>query len=71
MLEQLARVTTVNAVSVIGDDKVVNMRANIAEDGSISFGKTVRNAELYVSNREQCDSDYADFETEVLKLAQA
>ena len=68
MLNKFMKTVSINAVSTVDDTVVLNMRANIAEDGSISFGKNVRNAELYVANMETCDSDYAQFEKKVLEL---
>ena len=67
MLSDFAKVTTFNADSVVDDKVVVRMRATINNDGSISYGKTVRNVEAYLSNSEACDADYAEFEAEVLK----
>lgn len=70
MLQNFQKVTNFNADSVIEEKVVIRMRATINEDGSINYGKTVKNVESYMSNQEQCDSDFEEFETEVLKMAQ-
>ena len=67
MLNEFVKVTSFNAESVIDDKVVVRMRATINEDGSISYGKTVKDVDAYVANSEACDADYANFEAEVLK----
>lgn len=68
MMSDFTKVTNINANSLIDGEKVVSMRATIAEDGTVSFGKTVRNTELYLANLEQCDADYSAFEAKVREL---
>ena len=70
MMKDFVRVTTMTANSVAGDVVAVGMRATLNEDGTWNIAKNVRNAELYLSNKETCDADYAEFEAEVLKVAQ-
>ena len=68
MLKNVTQTINVNANSVINDVPVLMMRATIMSDGTISYGKTVRDKDLYLENLEQCDADYAEFEAEVRKL---
>ena len=70
MMNDLAKVTTITANSYVGESIAIAMRATLNEDGTWNVVKNVRNAELYLANKETCDADYAEFETEVLKLAQ-
>lgn len=71
MVNNFSKVTNITANSVIDGLIAVSMRATVAEDGTWNIVKTVRNSEVYLGNQKQCDSDYAEFEAEVLKIAQA
>lgn len=70
MIKDLSKLTTITANSYIEDSIAVAMRATLNEDGTWNIVKNVRNAELYLANKETCDADYAQFEAEVLKAAQ-
>ena len=70
MMKDLAKVTTITANSYVEDGIAIAMRATLNEDGTWNVVKNVRNAELYLANKEACDADYAEFEAEVLKAAQ-
>lgn len=70
MMKDLSKVTTITANSYVEDGIAISMRATLNEDGTWNIVKNVRNAELYLANKESCDADYAEFETEVLKAAQ-
>ena len=70
MMKDYSKVTTITANSYVEGTIAVAMRATLNEDGTWSISKTVRNAEVYLANKETCDADYAEFETEVLKVAQ-
>lgn len=71
MMKDLAKVTTITANSYVEDGGIaIAMRATLNEDGTWNVVKNVRNAELYLANKEACDADYAEFEAEVLKAAQ-
>lgn len=65
MMSDLTKVTTLTAMCMIDGEKTVSMRATIAEDGTVTFGKTIRNTEVYLANLEQCDADFAEFEAKV------
>ena len=39
------------------------------ESGTWNVVKSVRDAEIYLANLEQCDADYAEFEAKVRELA--
>lgn len=71
MMKDFARVTTMTANSVVGDVVAVGMRATLNEEGTWNIAKNIRNSEVYLANKEICDADYAEFEAEVLKIAQA
>lgn len=71
MMKDLAKVTTMTANSVIENVVAVGMRATLNEDGTWNLAKNVRNSEVYLANKETCDADYAEFEAEVLRVAQA
>lgn len=70
MMKDLSKLTTITANSYVEDAIAVAMRATLNEDGTWNIVKNVRNAELYLSNKETCDADYAEFEAEVLRAAQ-
>lgn len=70
MMKDLSRVTTITANSHVDGGIAVAMRATLNEDGTWNIVKNVRDAELYLANKEACDADYAEFEAEVLKAAQ-
>lgn len=70
MMKDYSKVTTITANSYVEETIAVAMRATLNEDGTWSISKTVRNAEVYLANKETCDADYAEFEAEVLKAAQ-
>ena len=70
MMKDLAKVTTITANSYVENGIAIAMRATLNEDNTLNIVKNVRNAELYLANKEACDADYAEFETEVLKAAQ-
>ena len=70
MMKDFSKLTTITANSYVEDVIAVAMRATLNEDGTWNIVKNVRNAELYLANKEACDSDYAEFEAEVLKAAQ-
>lgn len=65
MMNNYVRNINISASSVIDGVNVVNMRANIAENGIVTYGKTIMDMDLYLANLEQCDADYAEFETKV------
>ena len=69
MMKDLSKLTTITANSYVKDAIAVAMRATLNEDGTWNIVKNVRNAELYLANKEACDADYAEFEAEVLKAA--
>jgi len=71
MMSNFTKVTNINANSLIDNVVVITMWASINEDKTVNLGKSVRDTELYFANQEACDADYAEFEAEVLKLAQA
>ena len=70
MMKDLSKLTTISANSYVEVAIAVAMRATLNEDGTWNIVKNVRNAELYLANKEACDADYAEFEAEVLKAAQ-
>lgn len=70
MMKDLSKVTTITANSYVEDGIAIAMRATLNEDNTWNIVKNVRNAELYLANKETCDADYAKFEAEVLKAAQ-
>ncbi|MBQ8279690.1 MAG: hypothetical protein IJZ23_07610 [Roseburia sp.] len=68
MVKNFVRATTVTATSVVDETVVIRMRATINEDGTIGYGKNVLDTERYLANLEQCDADYAEFESKVREL---
>lgn len=70
MMKDLSRVTTITANSYVDGGIAIAMRATLNEDGTWNIVKNVRNAEVYLANREVCDADYEEFEARVLKIAQ-
>lgn len=70
MLKNFNAVTNITASSMVGDAVATTMRA-VIDDGSWNISKSIRDSELYLANQKSCDEDYAEFEAEVLKIAQA
>lgn len=68
MMKDLSRVTTVTANSYVEDNIAISMRASLNESGTWNVVKSVRDAEIYLANLEQCDADYAEFEAYVREL---
>lgn len=71
MMKNFSKVTNITANSTIDNVIAVSMRATVSEDGTWNIVKTIRNSEVYLANQEQCESDYEEFESEVLKVAKA
>ena len=71
MIKSIEKTTNMVAMSTIGDVSVVQLRATIAEDGTANITKNIKNVETYTANKEECDTDYAEFEAKVLEAAQA
>ena len=46
---------------------IVNMYANIPQQGQPTINKTVVNVKGYIANKKACDADIATFEAEVYK----
>lgn len=70
MMKDFSKVTTMTANSTIDNAVAVAMRATLNEDGTWTLNKTIRNADLYLANKTECDNDYEEFETKVLTEAQ-
>lgn len=70
MISNFTKVININANSLIDNVVVVTMWASVNEDKTVNLGKSVRDTEAYFANQEICDADYAEFEAEVLKIAQ-
>lgn len=70
MMKDFSKVTTITANSYVDDVIAIAMRATLMEDGTWNIVKNVRNAELYLANKEVCDADFAEFEAKVLEAAQ-
>lgn len=71
MIKNMEKTTSMVATSAIGDFNAVQFRANIAEDGTVNITKNIKNVEIYSANTEECEADYAEFESAVLKAVQA
>lgn len=64
--KQTTNWSAISAVNVTKDSSDVVMYINAIYDGNdISFSKNIKNKELYNLNKQEVDSDYEDFETEV------
>lgn len=70
MMKDFAKVTTMTANSTVDDAVAVAMRATLNEDGTWMLNKTIRNTEVYLANKTECDADYAEFEVKVLAEAE-
>lgn len=53
--------TTLNYSSVINDEIVVNLYANIPETGETNRNVNILNRSLYESNKEECRADMEAF----------
>lgn len=71
MIKNIDKTVNMVAMSSIGDVSVVQLRATIAEDGTVNITKNIKNVEVYKANTDECDDDYLEFETAVLAAAQA
>lgn len=61
MLKLTKGVTLTGAITI--DDKlVINVTATIPESGSPSSNKIIFDPDLYLANKNECDSDVAAFE---------
>ena len=49
------------------ETNVLNMYANIPQQGQPTVSKTVVNVKGYIANKKACDADVATFEAEVYK----
>lgn len=70
MMADFAKVTTMTANSTVNNTVAVGMRATLNEDGTWALNKTIRNTEVYLANKTECDADYAEFEAKVLAEAE-
>lgn len=59
-----------NSVSVNGESQIngegvvyFNASFSIRQEGNYSSTKTITNKEMYDANREQCEADYAEFDS--------
>lgn len=71
MLNNVTKVTNIAGSSMVNEKLAVTMRATIGDNGTWNISKNIHDSELYLSNQKTCDADYAEFEAEVLKIAQA
>ena len=55
------RSTTLNYSSVINDEIVVSLHANIPETGETSRNVNILNKSLYEANKEECRTDMEKF----------
>lgn len=56
---------SISGTSEIEKKVVVSFSASIPSTGSISLNKSIMDKKKYLENQEECDSDYANFESEV------
>lgn len=54
-----------SATSLINETNVVFYNATIQEAGSTTISKTIADKELYLQHKEECDSDYEEFEAQI------
>lgn len=72
MLNNVTKSFTMSATSVIPDDNIQNqnvvmyMNANINSDG-VNINQSIRNKELYSSNKDSVDADYEEFKQKVME----
>lgn len=58
--------TSVSGNSSIEGKTVATFSANIPSSGEIFLSKRIQNKKTYLENQDECDADYANFETEVI-----
>lgn len=58
--------TSMNGNSSIEEKVVVTFSASIPSAGEITINKRIADRRAYIENQEECDTDYANFETEVI-----
>lgn len=56
---------SISGTSEIEKKVVVSFSASIPSTGSISLNKSIMDKKTYLANKEECDSDYANFEAKV------
>lgn len=61
---------SLNAKSVINDKVVAYFTASVPEMGNPTMSKSIADRNAYIENKDECESDYSDFEVEVLKYIQ-
>lgn len=54
--------------SVIGDEVVVYMTAQIPESGKSNSNKSIQNLDLYEANKTECRADMAEFDEMLYEL---
>ena len=74
MITNLNKSISVSAASSIttpsGENKVISyMSANIAMPGGISFNNSIQDTDLYLSNEETVNRDFAEFQAKVVDIS--
>lgn len=68
---EIQKNVTLNAAITVQIDgsetTVVNMYANIPQQGQPSVNRSIVNVKGYIANKKACDADIATFEAEVYK----
>ena len=70
MLKGYSQMINCYANSVIDDETVVFMSANINADKTYNVSQTIQNVDLYEANKDECDGDYAEFKELVDKIVE-
>lgn len=58
--------TSMNGNSSIEGKAVVTFSASIPSAGEITINKRIADRKAYIENQDECDKDFANFETEVM-----
>ena len=70
MLNNFIKSTTLSASSDIEADGknnlVMYMNATINSNGDVNINQSIRNKDLYITNQEEVDADFAEFKTSVM-----
>ena len=70
MLNNFTKSTTLSAssdIEVDGKDNIIMyMNATINANGDVNINQSIRNKDLYITNQEEVDADFAEFKTSVM-----
>lgn len=68
MLANLSKTMNISATSTVDNQIAVYFNANIQSNGDMNITQSIRNKELYITNKETVEADFKEFEEYTLGL---